>query len=63
MLLFQKQEYEDERLGEHANELLELVRKEIGDDEGDEDDEGWGDDEDGDEEEDEDDEDKDEEMQ
>ncbi|OIW34989.1 hypothetical protein CONLIGDRAFT_33543 [Coniochaeta ligniaria NRRL 30616] len=63
LLLFQKQEYEDERLGEHANELLELVRKEIGDDEGDEDDEGWEDDEDGEDEDDEDDEDEDEEMQ
>lgn len=64
LLLFQKQEYEDERLGEHANELLELVRKEIGDDEGDEDDEGWEDDEDGDEGEDgDDDDDEDEEMQ
>lgn len=49
LLLFQKLEYEDERLGEHANELLELVRKEVGDDEGDDDDE-WEDDEDGDEE-------------
>lgn len=49
LLLFQKVEYEDERLGEHANELLELVRKEVGDDEGD--DEEWEDEEDDDEEE------------
>jgi tetratricopeptide (TPR) repeat protein len=34
LLLFQQQEYEDERLGEHANELLEIIRKEIGDGEG-----------------------------
>ncbi|KAB5536622.1 hypothetical protein GE09DRAFT_1140686 [Coniochaeta sp. 2T2.1] len=64
LLLFQKLEYEDERLGEHANELLALVRQEIGDDEGDEEDEGWEDDEDGEDDSDEDeDDDEDEEMQ
>lgn len=64
LLLFQKQDYEDERLGEHANELLQLVRKEIGDDEGDEEDEGWEDDEDEDDDEDDDsDSDSDEEME
>jgi hypothetical protein len=58
--LFEKLDYEDERLGEHATELLELVRKEVGDDEGDEeDDEGWEDEGDGD---DDDEEDGDEEM-
>jgi tetratricopeptide (TPR) repeat protein len=45
LLLFQKQEYEDVRLGEHANELLETIRKEIGDDDRDEDEE-WEDDDD-----------------
>jgi tetratricopeptide (TPR) repeat protein len=52
LLLFQQQEYEDERLGDHANELLDLIRKEIGDGEGEDE---WSDEdeEDGDEDEDE----------
>jgi len=29
--LFQQQEYEDERLGAHAKELLETLNKELGD--------------------------------
>ncbi|KAJ9157714.1 TPR domain-containing protein [Pleurostoma richardsiae] len=43
--LFAAQEYEDERLGEHAKEMLVEVKAEIGDDEDDEDDgdDGWED--------------------
>lgn len=44
LLLFQAQDYEDERLGEHARELLETIREEIGDDDGDDDEDGWEDD-------------------
>jgi len=45
LLLFQAQEDEDERLGEHAKELFESIREEIGDAvEGEEDeDDGWDD--------------------
>ncbi|ETS86759.1 hypothetical protein PFICI_00587 [Pestalotiopsis fici W106-1] len=61
--LFKKQEYEDDRLGEHANELLTGIAKELGlppiMDENEEDEEEWEDDE-GDED---DDEDEDDEMQ
>lgn len=44
-LLFEAQEYEDDRLGEHANELLATVEAEGGDlpDEEEEDGEGWED--------------------
>ncbi|KAL1878675.1 hypothetical protein Daus18300_001950 [Diaporthe australafricana] len=56
LLLFEAQEYEDERLGEHAKELLATVNAEVGDlpdedeDEDEEDGAGWEDvDEDGDE--------------
>lgn len=54
LLLFEAQEYEDERLGEHAKELLATVNAEVGDlpdeDDDDEDGAGWEDvDEDGDE--------------
>lgn len=54
LLLFEAQDYEDERLGEHAKELLATVNAEVGDlpdeDEDDEDGAGWEDvDEDGDE--------------
>ena len=47
--LYKLQDYEDERLGEHARELLDAIAKELGDapaDEGDDDDnddEGWED--------------------
>lgn len=45
--LYGLQEYEDERLGEHANELLQNINKELGDPpEGDEDEWGESDDED-----------------
>jgi tetratricopeptide (TPR) repeat protein len=50
MNLFKQQDYEDERLGEHAKELLAALSKELGDapDEGEyDDDEGWEDDDDG----------------
>ncbi|KAK1769417.1 hypothetical protein QBC33DRAFT_512938 [Phialemonium atrogriseum] len=45
LLLFQAQEYEDQRLGEHAQDLLETIKGEIGDAvEGeDEEDDGWED--------------------
>jgi tetratricopeptide (TPR) repeat protein len=46
LLLFQRQGYEDERLGEHAKELLEAVVAEVGDGTADEEDE-WEDDVDG----------------
>ncbi len=54
--LFEAQEYEDEQLGEHAKELLESIKAELGEAEGDDD--GWedvddGEEEDGDEDEDE----------
>lgn len=54
LLLFEAQQYEDERLGEHAKELLASVNAEVGDlpdeDDEDEDGAGWEDvDEDGDE--------------
>ncbi|KKY32285.1 putative tpr domain-containing protein [Diaporthe ampelina] len=46
LLLFEAQEYEDERLGEHAQELLATVNAEVGDlpdeDEDDEDEDGGG---------------------
>lgn len=44
LLLFEAQEYEDERLGEHAKELLSTVNAEVGDlpDEEDEDEDGAG---------------------
>lgn len=42
--LFKHQEYEDERLGTHAQELLALVGKELGDVPSDDEDEGDGDD-------------------
>jgi tetratricopeptide (TPR) repeat protein len=44
LLLFEAQEYEDERLGEHAKELLTTVNTEVGDlpDEDDEDEDGAG---------------------
>ncbi|KAK8095380.1 TPR domain-containing protein [Apiospora kogelbergensis] len=47
--LFKKQDYEDDRLGEHANELLAAVTKDLGDapsedeDDGDDGDEVWED--------------------
>lgn len=46
LLLFEAQEYEDERLGEHANELLATMNAEAGDlpDEEEEDGDGWEDD-------------------
>ncbi|KAK7969811.1 TPR domain-containing protein [Apiospora saccharicola] len=50
LTLFAQQDYEDERLGEHANELLAAVTKDLGDapfddeEEGDDADEGWEDD-------------------
>ncbi|KZL86315.1 tpr domain-containing protein [Colletotrichum incanum] len=40
--LYQEQEYEDERLGEHAKELFASINKELGDPPADEDD-GWED--------------------
>ncbi|KAK1828218.1 hypothetical protein QBC39DRAFT_359779 [Podospora conica] len=40
--IYAQEEYEDERLGEHAKELLELIRAELGDPPADED-EGWED--------------------
>lgn len=45
LLLFEAQEYEDERLGEHAKELLATVNAEAGDlpDEEEEDGDGWED--------------------
>lgn len=57
--LYEQQEYEDERLGEHAKELLQNITKEIGEAPEDEDEEEWGGLSDGDEEDD----DEDEEMQ
>ena len=44
LLLFEAQEYEDERLGEHAQELLATVNAEVGDlpDDDDEDEDGGG---------------------
>ncbi|POS76080.1 TPR domain-containing protein [Diaporthe helianthi] len=47
LLLFEAQEYEDERLGEHAKELLDTVNAEVGelpddDDDDDDDDDGAG---------------------
>lgn len=49
LLLFDAQEYEDERLGEHAKELLSAINEEAADlpDEEEEDGEGWEDVEDG----------------
>lgn len=44
--LYQLQDYEDERLGEHARELLAAIAKELGEaptDEGDDDEDGWED--------------------
>lgn len=49
--LFEQQEYEDERLGEHAKELLSVLNKELGEEvvngEDEEDGEEWEDDDDG----------------
>lgn len=48
--LFKLQDYEDDRLGEHANELLQAINKELGPmAEGEEDEDAWEDDEDDDE--------------
>ena len=44
--LYQLQDYEDERLGEHAKELLAAIAEELGDapaDDGDDDEDGWED--------------------
>jgi len=41
--IFAQEEYEDERLGEHAKELLELIRVELGDPPENEEDEAWED--------------------
>ncbi|KAL8414691.1 hypothetical protein RB594_005776 [Gaeumannomyces avenae] len=54
LALFEEQDYEDERLGEHARELFATLNKELDlkpddDDDDDDDDDGWEDDEDGDE--------------
>ncbi|SPN97134.1 related to TPR domain protein [Cephalotrichum gorgonifer] len=43
--LFEQQEYEDERLGEHATELLEIITKELGPMSDDEDEGPWEDEE------------------
>lgn len=48
LTLFAQQDYEDERLGEHAKELLASINKELGGDKStqdDDDDDGWDDDE------------------
>ncbi|KAK1996866.1 TPR domain-containing protein [Colletotrichum falcatum] len=41
--LYQEQEYEDERLGEHANELFASINKELGDPQAEDEDDGWED--------------------
>jgi tetratricopeptide (TPR) repeat protein len=42
--VFKQEEYEDERLGEHANELLESIKSELGEPaEGEEDEDAWED--------------------
>ncbi|KAK2028857.1 TPR domain-containing protein [Colletotrichum zoysiae] len=41
--LYQQQEYEDERLGEHAKELLASINKELGDPPAEDEDDGWED--------------------
>ncbi|TLD13816.1 uncharacterized protein PgNI_02972 [Pyricularia grisea] len=48
LTLFAAQEYEDDRLGQHAQELLGTLNKELGEaaDEDDDDDDGWEDDDD-----------------
>lgn len=46
--LFKQQDYEDERLGEHAKELLSTINAELGGEATNEEDDGWEDDGDGD---------------
>ncbi|KAK1598029.1 TPR domain-containing protein [Colletotrichum navitas] len=41
--LYREQEYEDERLGEHAKELLASINKELGDPPAEDEDDGWED--------------------
>ncbi|KAK1964771.1 TPR domain-containing protein [Colletotrichum eremochloae] len=41
--LYQEQEYEDERLGEHVKELLASINKELGDPPAEDEDDGWED--------------------